>query len=131
VRVTLCPVVTGLISCSQSLYMAAHATLPWLLPAASLSLLLLPQSCVTDELRSGLLMMSSPPLNSVGRQKMSEPNMSVLAGVSRWALKKPEAAAAGAGSSSSSSSRGVQQQQPLVTNDGLRPRQQCVRFFKH
>jgi hypothetical protein len=37
-------------------------------------------------------MMSSPPVNSVGRQKIREPNISVLAGVSRWALKKPEGA---------------------------------------
>jgi hypothetical protein len=57
--------------------------------AASLALLVLPQSCETDVLRSGLLMMSSPPVNSVGRQKMREPNMSGLAGMSWLALKKP------------------------------------------
>jgi hypothetical protein len=91
--------VTGLISCSQSLYIAAHASSPWLLPlllvlpaGASLSVLVLPQSCVTEVVRSGLLMTSSPPVNSVGRQKIREPNMSVLAGVSRWALKIPEGA---------------------------------------
>ena len=69
---------------------------PWrllllLLSAASLVLLVLPQSCVTEVVRSGLLMISSPPVNSVGRQRMREPNMSVLAGVSQWALKKPAA----------------------------------------
>lgn len=62
-------------------------------------------------------MTSSPPLNSVGRQKMSEPNMSVLAGVSRWALKKPEAAAAAAGREAAAAAA-------IGRKQGLRPGQQ-------